>query len=104
VSAPGRFGQRFFGDRFNVEDVRSFTPDIAIDRHTEVKIGGTRIEFIPVQGGETNDALFIHLPDYGVTFVGDFIMPYLGAPFSVYCREETKSENIDEDAAGAAEG
>jgi len=25
--------------------------------------------------------MFIHLPDLGVMFVGDFIMPYLGAPF-----------------------
>ncbi len=25
--------------------------------------------------------MFIHLPDEGVMFVGDFIMPYLGAPF-----------------------
>jgi hypothetical protein len=25
--------------------------------------------------------MFIHLPDEGVLFVGDFIMPYLGAPF-----------------------
>jgi hypothetical protein len=25
--------------------------------------------------------MFIHLPDVGVMFVGDFIMPYLGAPF-----------------------
>jgi alkyl sulfatase BDS1-like metallo-beta-lactamase superfamily hydrolase len=25
--------------------------------------------------------MFIHLPDQGVMFVGDFIMPYLGAPF-----------------------
>jgi glyoxylase-like metal-dependent hydrolase (beta-lactamase superfamily II) len=81
LNAPGLFGQRFFGDRFSLEDVRSFKPDITVDRHTEVKIGGTRIEFIPVQGGETKDALFIHLPDYGVMFVGDFIMPYLGAPF-----------------------
>jgi alkyl sulfatase BDS1-like metallo-beta-lactamase superfamily hydrolase len=64
-----------------LEDVRSFKPDITINRRTELKIGGTRIEFIPVQGGETNDALFIHFPDYGVMFVGDFIMPYLGAPF-----------------------
>jgi glyoxylase-like metal-dependent hydrolase (beta-lactamase superfamily II) len=79
--APGLFGQRFFGDRFSLEDVRSFKPDITIDRHTEIKIGGARIEFIPVQGGETKDALFIHLPDHGVMFVGDFIMPYLGAPF-----------------------
>ena len=34
-----------------------------------------------MQGGETHDAMFIHLPDQGVMFVGDFIMPYLGAPF-----------------------
>ena len=46
-----------------------------------VKIGGTRIELIPIRGGETHDAMFIHLPDLGVMFVGDFIMPYLGAPF-----------------------
>jgi glyoxylase-like metal-dependent hydrolase (beta-lactamase superfamily II) len=81
LDAPGLFGQRFFGDRFSLEDVRSFKPDITIDRHKEIRIGGTRIEFIPVQGGETKDALFIHLPDHGVMFVGDFIMPYLGAPF-----------------------
>src|SRR5262249_53914664 len=34
-----------------------------------------------VQGGETHDAMLIHLPDQNVMFVGDFIMPYLGAPF-----------------------
>ena len=81
VDAPGNFGRQFFGERFNPEDVRSFKPDITIDRRTELKIGGTRIELIPVQGGETQDAMFIHLPDQGVMFVGDFIMPYLGAPF-----------------------
>ncbi len=81
LNAPGPFLPRFFGNRFDVEDVRRFTPDITIDRRTEVKIGGTRIEFIPVQGGETQDALFINLPEHGVLFVGDFIMPYLGAPF-----------------------
>jgi glyoxylase-like metal-dependent hydrolase (beta-lactamase superfamily II) len=81
LNAPVRIGQRFFGSRFNLEDVRSFKPDITIDRHAEVKIGATRFEFIPVQGGETKDALFIHLSDHGVMFVGDFIMPYLGAPF-----------------------
>jgi glyoxylase-like metal-dependent hydrolase (beta-lactamase superfamily II) len=81
LNAPGRFAQIFFGNRFNFEDVRSFKPDTTIDRQTEIKIGGTRIEFIPVHGGETRDALFVHLPDYRVMFVGDFIMPYLGAPF-----------------------
>src|SRR5262249_12708368 len=81
LNAPGPMGQRFFGNRFSLEDVRSFKVDITIDSQTEVKIGGTRIEFIPVQGGETQDGLIIHLPDHGVMFVGDFIMPYLGAPF-----------------------
>ena len=81
LNTPGRFGQVFFGSRLNLEDVRSFKPDTTIDRQTEIKIGGTRIEFIPVHGGETRDALLVHLPDYRVMFVGDFIMPYLGAPF-----------------------
>jgi glyoxylase-like metal-dependent hydrolase (beta-lactamase superfamily II) len=81
LSAPGVFGKQFFGETFSLDNVRSFKPDITIDRRTELKIGGTRIELIPVQGGETHDAMFIHLPDEGVLFVGDFIMPYLGAPF-----------------------
>ena len=81
VDAPGNFGKQFFGERFSLDDVRSFKPDVTIDRRTDLKIGGTRIELIPVHGGETHDAMFIHLPDQGVMFVGDFIMPYLGAPF-----------------------
>jgi glyoxylase-like metal-dependent hydrolase (beta-lactamase superfamily II) len=92
VEAPGIFDKRFFGERFSLEDVRSFKPDVAIDRRTELKIGGTRIELIPVQGGETQDAMFIHLPDQGVIFVRDFIMPYIGAPFGNTCsRSHTKS-------------
>jgi glyoxylase-like metal-dependent hydrolase (beta-lactamase superfamily II) len=81
VDAPGNFGKQFFGERFSLDDVRSFKPDVTIDGHTDLKIGRTRIELIPVHGGETHDAMFIHLPDQGVMFVGDFIMPYLGAPF-----------------------
>ena len=81
AEGPAPFDKKFFGERYNVEDVRSFKPDVTIDRHTELKIGGTRIELIPVQGGETHDAMLIHVPDLGVLFVGDFIMPYLGAPF-----------------------
>src|SRR6266851_5178055 len=81
VGAPGVFDKQFFGEGFSLDNVRSFKPDITIDRRTELKIGGTRIELIPVHGGETHDAMFIHLPDQGVMFVGDFIMPYLGAPF-----------------------
>jgi glyoxylase-like metal-dependent hydrolase (beta-lactamase superfamily II) len=81
LNAPGIFAKAFFGERFNLDDVRSFKPDATVDRRTDLKIGGTRIELIPVEGGETHDAMFIHLPDQGVLFVGDFIMPYLGAPF-----------------------
>ena len=81
LNAPAIFDKRFFGERFNLDDVRSFKPDVTIDRRTELRVGGTRIELIPVQGGETHDAMFIYLPDQGVMFVGDFIMPYLGAPF-----------------------
>jgi glyoxylase-like metal-dependent hydrolase (beta-lactamase superfamily II) len=81
LDAPGVFDKQFFGERFSLDNVRSFKPDVTIDRRTELKIGGTRIELIPVQGGETHDAMFIHFPDQGVMFVGDFIMPYLGAPF-----------------------
>ena len=81
AAAPGVFGKSFFGERFSIDDVLSFKPDLTIDRRTELKIGGTRIELIPVQGGETHDAMLVHLPDQRVLFVGDFIMPYLGAPF-----------------------
>jgi glyoxylase-like metal-dependent hydrolase (beta-lactamase superfamily II) len=81
LSAPGVFEKQFFGEAFSIDNVRSFKPDVAINRRTELKIGGTRIELIPVQGGETHDAMFINLPDEGALFVGDFIMPYLGAPF-----------------------
>ena len=81
LDAPRVFAKQFFGERFSFNDVRSFKSDVTIDGRTELKIGGTRIELIPVQGGETDDAMFIHLPDLGVMFVGDFIMPYLGAPF-----------------------
>ncbi len=81
TDAPGTFDKQFFGERFNLENVRSFRPDVTIAARTELRIGGTRIELIPIRGGETHDAMFIHLPDEGVMFAGDFIMPYLGAPF-----------------------
>jgi len=83
INAPESIGKHFFGERFQLADVRNFKPDATIDRPTELRIGGTRIELTPVHGGETRDAMFIHLPDLGVLFVGDFIMPYLGAPFVV---------------------
>ncbi len=83
INGPESIAKHFFGEHFTLDDVRDFKPDATIDRPTELKVGGTRIELIPVHGGETHDAMFIHLPDLGVLFVGDFIMPYIGAPFVV---------------------
>ncbi len=80
-SAPQVFGPPFFGSRFRMEDVLAFRPDVTIGERTQIRIGGTRIEAIPAQGGETQDALMFLLPDQGVMFVGDILMPYLGAPF-----------------------
>jgi len=81
ANAPEPIVRRFFGSRFRLEDVQSFRPDVLIRERSEIRIGGTRVEVIPVEGGETNDALLFFLPDHGVLFVGDFIMPFLGAPF-----------------------
>src|SRR5262245_34836648 len=81
LNAPGNLTKYFFGERFKLDDIRTFKPDVTIDQFTELKIGGTRFNLIPVNGGETSDAMFIEMPDQGAMFVGDFIMPYLGAPF-----------------------
>ncbi len=81
LDAPASYREATPGERFNVDDVRSFKPDITIDRREQITVGGTRIDLIPVHGGETHDAMFIYLHGQSVMFVGDFIMPYIGAPF-----------------------
>jgi glyoxylase-like metal-dependent hydrolase (beta-lactamase superfamily II) len=81
LDGPGVFAKEFFGERFSFDDVRSYKPDVGVDRRTDLKIGGTRFELIPIVGGETSDAMLIYMPEQAVMFVGDFIMPYLGAPF-----------------------
>jgi glyoxylase-like metal-dependent hydrolase (beta-lactamase superfamily II) len=81
LDAPRLFSRQFFGERFAAEDVRGFQAEVLVDGPRELDVGGTRIELIPVQGGETDDGLLVNLPDDGLMFVGDFMMPYLGAPF-----------------------
>jgi len=81
LNGPAIFGKAFFGERYGDDGLRNYKPDVAIDRRTDLKIGGTRIELIPIQGGETHDGMFVYLPDQKVMFMGDCIMPYLGAPF-----------------------
>jgi len=80
-NAPDIFAKQLFGERFNFDGVRSYKPDVPIDKQTNINIGGTKIELIPARGGETHDATLIYLPEENVMFMGDVIMPYLGAPF-----------------------
>jgi len=80
-NAPDIFAKQFFGERFNLDDLRSYKPDVPIDKQTNLNIGGTKVELIPAHGGETHDAMLIYLPEENVMFMGDVLMPYLGAPF-----------------------
>src|SRR5215475_5098044 len=56
-------------------------PNHLVGEPETLTVGGTRFVLYPARGGETADALLIHVPDRGVLFVGDAFMPYLGAPF-----------------------
>ena len=81
ASGPTPLFQRFFGSRFRIEDVEDFRPDVTVADRREITVGGTRFVLQPASGGETRDALLVLLPEEGVMFVGDILMPYLGAPF-----------------------
>jgi glyoxylase-like metal-dependent hydrolase (beta-lactamase superfamily II) len=56
-------------------------PDRLVREPETLTLGGVEFGLYPVRGGETADALLVHLPASGVVFTGDVIMPYLGAPF-----------------------
>jgi glyoxylase-like metal-dependent hydrolase (beta-lactamase superfamily II) len=56
-------------------------PDRLVAEPETLTIGGVQLALYPAHGGETDDALLIHLPTAGVLFVGDVLMPQLGAPF-----------------------
>jgi glyoxylase-like metal-dependent hydrolase (beta-lactamase superfamily II) len=57
-------------------------PDRLISERTSLVVGETEFVVIPVRGGETPDALMVHLPAAGLLFAGDVMMPYLGVPFT----------------------
>jgi alkyl sulfatase BDS1-like metallo-beta-lactamase superfamily hydrolase len=57
-------------------------PDQLISEPTTLTVGGTELVLYPTPGGETSDALMVHLPASGVLFTGDVMMPYLGQPFA----------------------
>jgi glyoxylase-like metal-dependent hydrolase (beta-lactamase superfamily II) len=57
-------------------------PDRLISERTSLVVGDTEFTLIPVRGGETPDALMVHLPASELLFTGDALMPYLGVPFT----------------------
>ncbi len=57
-------------------------PDQLISQPTPLTVGDTELVLYPTPGGETPDALMVHLPASGVLFAGDVLMPYLGQPFA----------------------
>jgi len=57
-------------------------PDRLISERTPLVVGDTEFVLLPVRGGETPDALMVHLPASGLLFTGDVMMPYLGVPFT----------------------
>ncbi len=79
VNATGVRFRYFFGEsgkpRYDV------TPDRLVGEPETLTWGGVEFGLYPVRGGETEDALLVHLPASGVVFTGDVMMPYLGAPF-----------------------
>jgi len=85
----------FFSKHYTTENVKHFHPDQTVSERTTLTIDGTRFELIPIPGGETEDGLFIHMPDLQTTFVGDFIMPFIGAPFANEGNPEGLLETID---------
>lgn len=68
----------FFGSRPVGLDVKV---DRVVAEEESFRHGGLELRLIPVRGGETEDALFIHLPKQALLFVGDAFMPYVGPPF-----------------------
>ena len=85
VNAAGRDYAWFFGEALEEvpDDVPLFTvePDVVVGEDQVVVIGAHRFALYPVGGGETEDALLIHLVGPDIVFVGDAFMPYLGSPF-----------------------
>ena len=73
--------RQFRGVGFQNDWLRGYAPDVVISETTSVTLGDTRFELIPVAGGETEDAMLISMPDEGVIFVGDVMMPYYGEPW-----------------------
>ncbi len=79
VNETGVSFRYFFGA--DGHEPYKLVPDRLVSRRETLTVGEIEFVLYPARGGETEDALLIHLPASGVVFVGDAFMPYLGAPF-----------------------
>ncbi len=68
----------FFGSSTVALDV---TPDRLVSAPETLRDGDLELDLIPVRGGETDDALFVHDRRHDLLFVADAFMPYIGDPF-----------------------
>ncbi|MEY1554350.1 MBL fold metallo-hydrolase [Yoonia sp. R2331] len=71
----------FRGANFDHTWVESYAPTHPISAPETLTIGGTDISLIPVTGGETEDAMLIHIKGLETVFVGDVVMPWYGEPW-----------------------
>jgi glyoxylase-like metal-dependent hydrolase (beta-lactamase superfamily II) len=71
----------FRGEDFDHSWVESYAPTHPVSEEMEIQVGETKIRLVPVTGGETEDALLIHMPELDTVFVGDIVMPWYGEPW-----------------------
>jgi glyoxylase-like metal-dependent hydrolase (beta-lactamase superfamily II) len=79
VNATGVSYRYFFGG--DAKRHYDPAPDRLVAEPETLRLGGVELALYPVRGGETADGLLVHLPASRITFSGDVLMPYLGAPF-----------------------
>ena len=73
--------EQFRSSSFSFDWIKDYRPDVEISELTEIEVGGSRFQLIPVTGGETEDAMLINMVDEKVIFVGDILMPFYGEPW-----------------------
>lgn len=74
----------YMGVTFKPENVSSYMATNKVEQDIELVVGGTKIQLIlpPCGGGETVDGMLIYLPDRHVLYGGDFIVPWVGTPYT----------------------
>ena len=88
--------KQFRSTAYRAEWTQDYKPDVGVSEKVDVVIGGTTFELVPVVGGETDDALLIHMPDLKVLFAGDVVMPFYGEPWVEEGHIDDALDSMDE--------